>query len=53
MDVPKPMNWNTLKPKRTIVRAPGKLPAGTVKSIIHRAKDKLRTQFEIESYQHG
>ncbi len=29
------------------------LPAGTVKSIIHRAKDKLRTQFEIESYQHG
>jgi RNA polymerase sigma-70 factor (ECF subfamily) len=30
-----------------------KLPAGTVKSIIHRAKEKIRTQFEIESYQHG
>ena len=29
------------------------LPAGTVKSLIHRAKEKLRTQFEIESYQHG
>jgi len=29
------------------------LPAGTVKSIIHRAKQKIRTQFEIESYQHG
>jgi RNA polymerase sigma-70 factor (ECF subfamily) len=29
------------------------LPAGTVKSIIHRAKEKLRKQFEIESYQHG
>ena len=29
------------------------LPAGTVKSIIHRAKEKIRTQFEIESYQHG
>jgi RNA polymerase sigma-70 factor (ECF subfamily) len=28
-------------------------PAGTVKSIIHRAKEKLRKQFEIESYQHG
>ena len=29
------------------------LPAGTVKSLIYRAKEKLRTQFEIESYQHG
>jgi RNA polymerase sigma-70 factor (ECF subfamily) len=29
------------------------LPAGTVKSIIHRAKEKIRSQFEIESYQHG
>ena len=29
------------------------LPAGTVKSIIHRAKEKIRTQFEIENYQHG
>ena len=29
------------------------LPAGTVKSVIHRAKGKIRTQFEIESYQHG
>ena len=29
------------------------LPAGTVKSIIHRAKGKIRTQFEIENHQHG
>jgi RNA polymerase sigma-70 factor (ECF subfamily) len=29
------------------------LPAGTVKSIIHRAKEKIRTHFEIENYQHG
>jgi len=29
------------------------LPAGTVKSIIHRAKEKIRTQFEIENHQHG
>ena len=29
------------------------LPAGTVKSIIHRAKERIRTQFEIENHQHG
>ncbi len=29
------------------------LPTGTVKSIIHRAKEKIRSRFEIESYQHG
>ena len=29
------------------------MPAGTVKSIIHRAKEKIRTQFEIENHQHG
>ncbi len=29
------------------------LPAGTVKSIIFRAKDKIRNEFEIENHQHG
>ena len=29
------------------------LPAGTVKSIIFRAKDKIRERFEIEHHQHG
>jgi RNA polymerase sigma-70 factor (ECF subfamily) len=29
------------------------LPAGTVKSIIHRTKEKIRSRFDIESYQHG
>ena len=29
------------------------LPVGSVKSIIHRAKEKIRARFEIESYQHG
>lgn len=29
------------------------LPAGTVKSIIHRAKEKIRTQFELEDHQYG
>ncbi len=29
------------------------LPAGTVKSIIHRAKEKIRTQFEIENHKYG
>ncbi len=29
------------------------MPAGTVKSNIHRAKEKIRTQFEIENHQHG
>ena len=29
------------------------MPAGTVKSIIHRAKEKIRTQFEIENHKYG
>ena len=29
------------------------LPAGTVKSIIHRAKEKIRTQFEIDNHKYG
>lgn len=29
------------------------LPTGTVKSIIHRAKEKIRKQFELEDHQHG
>ena len=29
------------------------LPAGTVKSIIHRAKERIRTQFELENHQYG
>ncbi len=29
------------------------LPTGTIKSIIHRAKDKIRESFDIERYQHG
>ncbi len=28
-------------------------PVGTVKSIIFRSKDKIRTKFEIEDHQHG
>ena len=28
-------------------------PIGTVKSIIHRAKEKIRTSFDIKDYQHG
>lgn len=30
-----------------------RLPVGTVKSMIHRAKQKIRTHFEIENHQHG
>jgi len=37
---------------REISEATG-LPAGTVKSIIHRAKQRIRTQFEIENHQYG
>jgi RNA polymerase sigma-70 factor (ECF subfamily) len=37
---------------REISEATG-LPAGTVKSIIHRAKERIRTQFEIENHQYG
>ncbi len=29
------------------------MPAGTVKSIIHRAKEKIRTQFELEDHKYG
>ena len=29
------------------------LPAGTVKSIIFRAKDKIRERFDIQHHQHG
>ena len=28
-------------------------PAGTVKSIIFRAKDKIRERFDIQHHQHG
>lgn len=28
-------------------------PVGTVKSILHRGKDKIRTKFEIQDHQHG
>ena len=28
-------------------------PVGTIKSIIHRGKQKIRTSFEIEDHQHG
>ena len=31
MDVPKPLNWNTLNVKRTVVTDPNKLPKGDVK----------------------
>jgi RNA polymerase sigma-70 factor (ECF subfamily) len=37
---------------REISEATG-LPAGTVKSIIHRAKERIRTQFEIDNHQYG
>ena len=29
------------------------LPVGTVKSIIHRSKEKIRNDFEIPNHQHG
>jgi len=29
------------------------MPVGTVKSVIFRGKDKIRTRFEIEDHQHG
>jgi len=29
------------------------MPVGTVKSVIFRAKDKIRTSFEIEDHKHG
>jgi RNA polymerase sigma-70 factor (ECF subfamily) len=35
------------------ISAATELPAGTVKSIIHRAKEKIRTQFELENHKYG
>jgi RNA polymerase sigma-70 factor (ECF subfamily) len=29
------------------------MPVGTVKSVIHRSKEKIRSGFELNSYQHG
>ena len=29
------------------------MPVGTVKSVIHRAKQRIRAEFEIEDHQHG
>jgi RNA polymerase sigma-70 factor (ECF subfamily) len=29
------------------------MPVGTVKSVIHRGKDKIRTSFDIKDHQHG
>lgn len=29
------------------------MPVGTVKSVIYRAKEKIRTSFEIEDHKHG
>lgn len=37
---------------REISEATGQ-PAGTIKSIIHRSKAKIRTSFEIEDHQYG
>ena len=35
------------------ISAATELPAGTVKSIIHRAKERIRAQFEIENHKYG
>ncbi len=37
---------------REIGEATG-MPVGTVKSVIFRGKDKIRTSFDIKDYQHG
>jgi len=37
---------------REIGEATG-LPVGTVKSVIHRGKEKIRTSFDIKDYKHG
>ena len=37
---------------REIGEATGQ-PVGTVKSIIHRAKEKIRTSFDIKDHKHG
>lgn len=29
------------------------MPVGTVKSVIHRSKEKIRTSFDIKDHQHG
>ena len=29
------------------------MPVGTVKSVIFRGKDKIRTSFDIKDHQHG
>ena len=29
------------------------MPVGTVKSVIHRGKEKIRSNFELKSYSHG
>jgi RNA polymerase sigma-70 factor (ECF subfamily) len=29
------------------------MPVGTVKSVIHRSKEKIRSGFELQRYQHG
>ncbi|MBT8101048.1 MAG: hypothetical protein KJO82_14935 [Gammaproteobacteria bacterium] len=28
-------------------------PVGTIKSVIHRGKQKIRTSFDIKDHQHG
>ncbi len=37
---------------REIGEATGQ-PVGTVKSVIHRSKEKIRTNFDINNYQYG
>ena len=37
---------------REISEATGQ-PVGTIKSVIHRGKQKIRTSFDIEDHQHG
>ena len=29
------------------------MPVGTIKSVIHRSKEKIRSGFELKRYQHG
>jgi DNA-directed RNA polymerase specialized sigma24 family protein len=29
------------------------MPVGTVKSVIHRSKEKIRSDFELKRYTHG
>ena len=37
---------------REISEATG-MPTGTVKSVIHRSKEKIRTRFDIKDHQYG